>query len=215
MSDAAQTIFIVDDDESFLTSMARLLRALHYPLASFPSATSFLAQRPAQAAGCVIADLQMPGMDGIALQQALVQSENPLPIIFLTGYGDIPTSVHAMRCGAEDFLTKTAPKETLLAAIDRALERDLRERAAREHMRDVQSLFSRLTPRENEVLSHVLSGELNKQIAAQLGIDERSVKRHRSSLMEKLEVRSVVELTQLADEIRLRGVDSSNRSPRP
>ena len=201
MSETKQTVFIVDDDTSFLATMSRWLRAFGYAVESFTSAKDFLAQRPMEAAGCVVADLQMPGMDGIALQEALAQSVNPLPIVFLTGHGDIPTSVQAMRSGAEDFLLKTASKEDLLAAIERALTRDLYEHRARRRQRELMLRFAKLTPRENEVLAHVLQGQLNKQIAADLGIDERSVKRHRSSVMAKLDVKSVVELTQLADEV--------------
>jgi len=201
MSETKQTVFIVDDDTSFLATMSRWLRAFGYAVESFTSAADFLAQRPMEAAGCVVADLQMPGMDGIALQEALAQSVNPLPIVFLTGHGDIPTSVQAMRSGAEDFLLKTASKEDLLAAIERALTRDLYEHRARRRQRKLMLRFAKLTPRENEVLAHVLQGQLNKQIAADLGIDERSVKRHRSSVMAKLDVKSVVELTQLADEV--------------
>lgn len=201
MSETKQTVFIVDDDTSFLATMSRWLRAFGYAVESFTSAADFLVQRPMEAAGCVVADLQMPGMDGIALQEALAQSVNPLPIVFLTGHGDIPTSVQAMRSGAEDFLLKTASKEDLLAAIERALTRDLYEDRARRRQRELMLRFAKLTPRENEVLAHVLQGQLNKQIAADLGIDERSVKRHRSSVMAKLDVKSVVELTQLADEV--------------
>ena len=144
----------------------------------------------------------MPGMDGMALQRALAGSDHPFPIVFLTGQGDIATTVLAMRHGAEDFLTKTAPKEALLAAIERALARDARERADRAHRRELQARFAKLTPREEEVLTHVLRGRLNKQIAADLGIDERSVKRHRTSLMAKLAVSTVAELAQLAAEAR-------------
>lgn len=203
MSDMLQTVFVVDDDASFLATMTRWLRAFGYAVESYTSAAEFLAQRPMQAAGCVVADLQMPGMDGMGLQQALAQSDNPLPIVFLTGHGDIQTSVTAMRGGAEDFLVKTAPKETLLAAIQRALARDTYERKARLRQQQLLLQFAKLTPRENEVLTHVLSGRLNKQIAADLGIDERSVKRHRMNFMAKLGVKSVVQLTQLAAELRV------------
>lgn len=202
MKDNIQTVFIVDDDASFLATMSRWLRAFGYPVESFTSAADFLAQRTTAAGGCVVADLQMPGMDGIALQAALAQSDNPLPVVFLTGQGDISTSVHAMRSGAEDYLQKTASKEDLLAAIERALKRDLRERETRRRQHYLAQLFAKLTPRENEVLSHVLLGKLNKQIAADLGIDERTVKRHRSSVMAKLDVKSMVELTRLTDEAR-------------
>ena len=201
MSETKQPVFIVDADTSCLATMSRWLRAFGYAVESFTSAKDFLAQRPMEAAGCVVADLQMPSMDGIALQEALAQSVNPLPIVFLTGHGDIPTSVQAMRSGAEDFLLKTASKEDLLAAIERALTRDLYEHRARRRQRELMLRFAKLTPRENEVLAHVLQGQLNKQIAADLRIDERSVKRHRSSVMAKLDVKSVVELTQLADEV--------------
>jgi FixJ family two-component response regulator len=142
----------------------------------------------------------MPGMDGMSLQQALAQSDDPLPVVFLTGHGDIPTSVTAMRRGAEDFLTKTAPRDQLLGAIERALARDALERRTRTHRRELRARFAALTPREREVLAHVLRGEMNKQIAADLGIDERSVKRHRTSLMAKLHVSSVAALTRLAVE---------------
>jgi len=194
------TVFVIDDDAGFLAGIERLLRASGYPVRCFSSAAEFLATRSTDAAGCVVADLQMPGMDGIALQTALAGSDDPLPIVFLTGQGDIATGVQAMRQGAEDFLTKTAPKEEVLAAIERALARDARERAERLRRHELQARFGKLTPREREVLRHVLSGRLNKQIAAELGIDERSVKRHRTSLMAKVAVRSVAELAQLAAE---------------
>jgi two-component system response regulator FixJ len=192
------TVFVVDDDASFLTSITRLLRASGYPTASFLSAAEFLAQLSPQTRGCVLTDLKMPVMNGLALQEVLAQSENPLPIVFLTGHGDIPVSVKAMRQGAEDFLTKTAPKEALLAAIDRALARDASESHERATRLTLQARFEALTRRERQVLAHVLRGRLNKQIAADFGIDERSVKRHRSSVMAKLGVKSVTELTQLA-----------------
>jgi FixJ family two-component response regulator len=198
MSFNASTVFVVDDDESFLTSVARLFRASGLLVKSFSSAEDFLAQRPPEAAGCVVADLQMPGMSGSELQEALANSENPLPIVFLTGRGDIPTSVKAMRHGAEDFLTKRTPKQELLDAVRRALERDARDRKQREHQSGLRARFARLTPREREVLNYVLRGQLNKQTAADLRIDERSVKRHRSSLMSKLQVQSVAQLVQLA-----------------
>jgi RNA polymerase sigma factor (sigma-70 family) len=201
-----RTIFLVDDDASALAGVGRLLRASGYTVASFTSAADFLAQRPPRAQGCVVADLQMPGMDGLTLQLTLARSADPLPIVFLTGQGDIPASVQAMRNGAEDFLSKSVPGEDLLAAIERALARDNRERWQRDRQRELKARFDKLTPRENEVLAHVLRGELNKQIAADLGIDERSVKRHRTSLMKKLAVQSVAELAQLAMEAGAGGV---------
>lgn len=198
MSAGPPTIYVVDDDLSHGVSVARLLRGAGFRAQSFASAAEFLQSHGPEASGCVVSDLQMPDMTGLELQEALTQSGNPLPVVFLTGAGDIPTSVRAMRKGAEDFLTKTAPMEALLAAVNRALERDARDRSARDGLQEVRQRFQRLTPRERQVLTHVLQGRLNKQIAADLGIDERSVKRHRSSLMAKLEVRSVAQLSQLA-----------------
>jgi len=201
----------VDDDESFLASVARLLRASRFLVKTFTSAADFLAQLPPDAPGCVVADLQMPGMTGIELQEALAKAENPLPILFLTGHGDIPTSVKAMRHGAEDFLTKRAPKQEILSAVQRALQRDARGREERQRRRELRARFDPLTPREREVLTHVLSGQLNKQIGADLGIGERSVKRHRTSLMAKLQVQSVAQLAQLAAEA---GMRPEGRGPR-
>lgn len=207
MSQPAPTVFVVDDDASFLKSIRRLLRSCGYVTECFRSATDFLAQRPHQATGCVLADLKMPGMDGMALQAALAQSDNPLPIVFLTGQGDIPTSVEAMRHGAEDFLVKTAPKEAVMAAIERALARDTVERRARAQRQELQARFDTLTPRERQVLSQVMRGRLNKQIAADLGINERSVKRHRTNMMSKIGVKSVAELVQLALEAGIRAAE--------
>jgi len=208
MTPIAPTVFVVDDDPAHLTSMGRLLRASGFSAQLFSSAGEFLSKRPIEAPGCVVADLQMPGMTGIELQEILAKSDNPLPVVFLSGHGDIPTSVKAMRHGAEDFLTKQAPKEELLAAIQHALARDARERDARVHQRELHLRFEKLTAREQVVLMHVLRGRLNKQIAAELGIDERSVKRHRTSLMAKLQVRSVAELARLAFQAGLRGEGS-------
>jgi FixJ family two-component response regulator len=153
----------------------------------------------------VVADLQMPEMNGLDLQAALARTHNPLPILFLTGQGDIPTSVRAMRDGAEDFLEKTAPKEKLLAAVKRALDRDTRERAKRARQRELRMRFDALSEREREVLGHVVQGKLNKQIADDLGIHERTVKLHRTAITTKLGVPSVAELTRLTQEAGLFG----------
>lgn len=195
------TVFLVDDDASFRRSLSRLLRANGHVVREYESAAAFLEGRPADAAGCVVVDLCMPGQGGMELQTILAKSSNPLPVVFLTGQGDIPTSVKAMRQGAEDFLTKLAPMEDLLDAVRRALERNDRECRQRNRLAELRNRFNRLTRRDCEVLAHLLKGALNKQIAAALGIDERSVKRHRRSLMLRLEVTSVAELAQLAAEV--------------
>ncbi len=196
-------VFLVDDDASFLTAAARLLRASGFPVQPFASAQEFLAQLRDDTPGCVIADLQMPAMSGLDLQSALAKTGNAMPVIFLTGQGDIPSTVQAMRDGAEDFLEKRAPKETLLAAVTRALARDALERESRMKINGVRARFGKLSGREQEVLTHVLRGALNKQIAADLGICERTVKLHRTSITTKLGVQSVAELTRMAREAGL------------
>jgi FixJ family two-component response regulator len=207
----APTIFVVDDDLSFLTAVSRLLRVAGFDVKTFPSATEFLGDLTPDAQGCVIADLKMPGVSGLDLQNALSRGDSPMPVIFLTGHGDIPSSVHAMRHGAEDFLTKRAPKEELLGAVKRALARDAREREQRVRLRGLRARFDTLTPREREVLAHVISGQLNKQIAYDLGTRERTIKAHRSSIMAKLGLQSIPELVRLAEELGISPAGSGNR----
>jgi RNA polymerase sigma factor (sigma-70 family) len=194
------TVFLVDDDASFLQATSRLVRASGFAVKTFASAADFFSQRDQDAVGCLVADLQMPEMDGLELQAALARTRNPLPILFLTGHGDIPSSVRAMRDGAEDFLVKTAPKAELLDAIRRAVARDERERKTRMQRREVNERIDTLTEREREVFGHVIRGRLNKQIADDLGIVERTVKVHRKSITTKLGAPSVAELTRLAHE---------------
>ena len=191
------TVFIVDDDVSFLRAVSRLLRASGFQVVIHNSAAEFLAElRPAMT-GCVITDLMMPGMGGMALQEALRKAGNPLPLVFLTGQGDIPTTVQAMRGGAVDFLTKRAPKEDLIAAVNRALARNQQEQTRQARLLALRQPFELLTEREREVLRHVVQGKLNKQIAADLGIHERTVKLHRTNLTTKLGIHSVAELTRM------------------
>jgi FixJ family two-component response regulator len=191
------TVHIVDDDMSFLAAISRLLRASGFAVKTFSSASDFLAQHDAEALGCVLADLQMPGMNGLDLQSALAQKHNPLPILFLTGHGDIPSTVRAMRDGAEDFLEKRAPKEKVLDAVKRSLARNTRERESNARQRELRERFDALSKRELEVLAHVVQGKLNKQIAGDLGIHERTVKLHRTAITTKLRVQSVAELTRV------------------
>ena len=169
------TVFIVDDDTSFLSAAARLLRASGFAVRPFNSAREFLAQLEAETPGCALVDLQMPGMSGLDLQAALARTRNAIPVIFLTAHGDISSTVRAMREGAEDFLEKRTPKEELLEAVRRAIARDLRERAMRARTQEVQARFEKLSGREREVLEHVLRGALNKQIADDLGICQRTI----------------------------------------
>ena len=195
------TVFLVDDDRSFLSAVSRLLRAGGYTVQIFSSATEFLQSARADTPGCVLLDLHMPGPSGLDLQDALAKTQNPWPIIFLTGQGDIPSSVQAMRGGAEDFLTKPVRKVILFAAIERALARDRRERQQRARRRELRALYATLTPREREVMALVISGKLNKQIAADLGTVERTVKAHRAQVMQKMKVTSLADLVRAAGEL--------------
>jgi len=194
------TVFIVDDDTSFLSAAVRLLRASGFAVRPFNSAREFLAQLEPETPGCALVDLQMPEMNGLDLQAALTRTRKAMPVVFLTGHGDIPSTVRAMREGAEDFLEKRAPKEKLLQAVRRAILRDAQERATRTRTREVQARFKKLSDRERAVLEHVLRGRLNKQIADDLGICERTVKLHRTSITTKLGVQSVAEIARLAQE---------------
>jgi FixJ family two-component response regulator len=200
VTSAKPTVFVVDDDASFRTAITRLLRSGGYAFETFGSATEVLEKPPADQPGCMIVDLQMPGPSGLDLQDALAKAGNALPLIFLTGHGDIPTSVQAIKEGAEDFLTKPVRREELFAAIERGLARDALARQERVRRRALLARFDKLTPREHEVLTHVVRGQLNKQIAGDLDIAERTIKAHRASIMAKLEVQSVAELARLAQE---------------
>lgn len=197
MNAAQSTVFVVDDDASFLKAVTRLLRAGSYAVKTYTSADEFVKNPPPDVPGCVIADLHMPGMNGLEFQDSLSKAGSLLPVIFLTGQGDIPTSVHAMRRGAEDFLTKPVKREKLFEAVRRALDRSIREREAHAQNRELRALYDSLTPREREVLAHIVTGQLNKQIAVDLDTTERTIKAHRANLMAKLHMQSVAELVRL------------------
>ena len=195
------TVFVVDDDPSFLNAIARLLRAGGYTVETFDSTNGFLQRVTPDCEGCVVADLRMRGQSGLDLQASLAQSESSMPVVFLTGHGDIPTSVRAMRHGAVDFLTKPVKKQILFEAIERALSREAEQRRVRARVHDLRARFDRLSSREGEVLAHIISGKLNKQIAFDVGITERTIKAHRASIMSKLDVQSVAELVRFAKEL--------------
>jgi FixJ family two-component response regulator len=191
-------VFIIDDDAGVLRALSRLLRAADYEVETYESAQDFLMHHCTDTPGCVLSDVAMPVIDGLQLQSALTQSGAAHPIIFLTGRGDIPTSVRAIQAGAVDFLTKPVDDEDLLDAIVRARTRDAEARDEREHMSDVNTRLGHLTPRERQVLSHVIAGRLNKQIAADLGTVEKTIKVHRGRMMQKMGVHSVAELVRMA-----------------
>lgn len=201
MSKDQSTIHIVDDDPSFRTAVIRLLRAANYEVRGYASAGEFLSASADAAPGCVLLDLKMPGASGLDLQQSIANLAEPWPIIFLSGNGDIPASVRAMKAGAVDFLTKPVQREELLQAVERALERSASERQARSNLLETRRRYATLTPREREVLAHVISGKLNKQIAFRMGTTERTIKAHRGSMMDKLGLHSVAELTRMAQEL--------------
>ena len=199
---AQSIVYVVDDDQSVCTAIQRLLRAAGYETRAYASAGEFLVAPRMTGPQCLVLDIHMPGPSGLDLQAALVRSGDPLPIIFVSGQGDIPASVRAMKAGAADFLTKPVETGMLLGAVHRALVQDAEARAARENLRALQQLYESLTPRERQVLEQVVTGRMNKEIAAELGISERTIKAHRASIMEKMRVSSVAELVRFADCLR-------------
>ena len=199
MTDRMFTVFIVDDDAGVLKALSRLLRAKGHDVRSFSSPQEFLARHDTTVPGCAVLDVSMPGLDGLELQQALTAGGSHRPVIFITGKGDIPTSVRAMRAGAIDFLTKPVNDGDLLGAIARAQELDATSRRIDAELASIRAKIMTLTPREREVLPHVVAGRLNKQIAGDLGTVERTIKVHRSRMMKKLGVRTVADLVRLAE----------------
>jgi FixJ family two-component response regulator len=199
MNEKNFTIYLVDDDPGVLKALSRFLDAKGYGVRPFTSAQDFLSHDDAAVPGCAVLDLAMPGLDGLQLQEALAAAGAQRPVIFLTGKGDIPTTVRAMKAGAVDFLTKNAPKDDLLQAIARAEELDVRIRQVHAELVAIQTKIAALTPREREVLTHVVAGRLNKQIAGDLGTAEKTVKFHRGHLMKKLGVCTVADLVRLAE----------------
>jgi two-component system response regulator FixJ len=194
------TIHVVDDDDSFLRSMERRLRGHGYTVATYPSVARFFGRPDSDSPGCVLADLQMPKQSGFDLQATLAESTNPLPVVFVTGKGDIPTSVRAMRAGAEDFLTKRAATADLVAAIDRAIARDAQERAERMRAAEARKKLALLSDRELQMLFGIAKGMQNRDMAEAYGISERTVKYHRTMLTRRLNIFASVDLTRLVQE---------------
>jgi FixJ family two-component response regulator len=197
MNETAKTVYIVDDEPGMRKALTRLLRAEGFEVHSFASAGAFLGAHGVEENACLVLDVSMPDLDGLALQERLAQANLALPIIFLSGKGDIPTSVRAIKAGAVDFLTKPANDSDLLRAIRAglALAASRREERARYHS---------LTPREREVMAHVVAGDLNKQIAAKLGTGEQNIKIHRGRVMLKMKVTSLPELVRAAERLGVR-----------
>jgi FixJ family two-component response regulator len=192
------TVFLVDDDPSVRRSLVRLLHSAGHQVEAFIAPGDLLAQVDLRAPGCLLLDLQLPGLNGLEFQDHLRAVGCPMPIVFITGQGDIPASVRAMKGGAVDFLTKPFRDADLLGAVASALAADQRQRRERAAIADIEQRLGTLTPRELEVLKHVLTGALNKQIADALGTVEKTIKVHRARVMEKMRVESVAELVLLA-----------------
>jgi FixJ family two-component response regulator len=193
-----QTVYVVDDDASVLRAIGRLLR-LHFAVEAYDSPEPFLAALKPDKPGCVLLDLALPGASGLELQARLVEAGCLQPVVFLSGHGSVRTSVQAMRAGALDFIEKPWEDDALIGTVRRALERDREIRAHRDTSDAILQRVASLTPRETEVFRHVIAGRLNKQIAARLGTAEKTIKVHRARVMHKMSVRSVAELTRVAE----------------
>ena len=202
---AQPTVFVVDDYAPVRRSISRLLRAAGFVVTAFGSAQEFLAQHDPGVWGCLVLDVAMPALNGLELQDVLAKAGSLLPIVFLTGEGDIPKSVQAMKHGASDFLTKPVDEKDLLAAVRAAIEKNRGLRRKQAELYEIRARLATLTPREREVLEYVVAGKLNKQIAGDLGTVEQTIKVHRAHLMEKMKVRSVAELVRLTERCGING----------
>ncbi|HSI65103.1 MAG TPA: response regulator [Candidatus Saccharimonadia bacterium] len=202
----ASTVHVVDDDESLRVALTRLLRAAGYHVEAYASAGEFLLRRRSAMSGCLLLDVRMPGPSGLELQAALQNERDALPIIFLTAHGDIPMSVQAMKQGATDFLTKPVERDALLHAIKNALARQSTSLDSQRSVDDFHSRLRSLTDREHQVFVRVVSGKLNKQIAAELGTAERTIKAHRSQVMAKMQAASLADLVHIADALQAAGI---------
>jgi len=199
-------VHVIDDDASFRTAMSRLLRNAGYEVALYESGKQFLQRLPIDVApGCILLDVRIPGLSGPELQEELIRRGSALPIIFLTGHGDISTTVRVTKAGAEDFLTKPVRRAKLLETIERAIARYEAGHEQRDRLNTLRALLAALTPRERQVFDLVVRGQMNKQIAHALGTTERTIKAHRHRVMEKVHARSLVELVSIAERLDIAG----------
>lgn len=201
MTDAAPIVFVVDDDPSVRTSTERLIRSAGFTVQTFASAKEFLSTSRPKGPACLVLDVHLPGLSGLDLQRELTQAGFTIPIIFMTGHGDIPMTVRAMKAGAVEFLTKPFRKQDLLGAIRAAIERDRTTQEERAETGALRQRYQHLTPREREVMALVVAGLLHKQIAGELSTSERTVKFHRAHIMEKMEAESLAELVRMAGQL--------------
>jgi FixJ family two-component response regulator len=213
MREDKPTVFIVDDDSSVREGVADLLRSVGLRVEAFASPQEFLDGKRLDAPGCLILDVRLPGPSGLEFQRTLIESGIHLPIIFISGHGDIPMSVRAIKSGAIEFLTKPLHEQQLLDAVHAGIQRDRARRQKARALAELRVLFDTLTPREREILSFVVSGQPNKQIAAHLGLSEMTVKVHRSQVMHKLQAKSVIDLARMTDRLGLSTPEA--QSPKP
>ena len=203
MSEPTEIVFVVEDDASVRRALGGLVRLAGLTVQTFPSAQEFLAFSRPDVPSCLVLDVQLPGLSGLDLQEELAKTDVQIPIIFLTGHGDIPMTVRAMKAGALEFLTKPFHNEDLLEAIHVAINRDRLARQERENMRTLYHRYNSLTPREQEVMKWVVAGLLNKQIAAELGISEIMIKVHRGQIMHKMQAESLADLVRMSEKLAL------------
>jgi FixJ family two-component response regulator len=202
------TVFVVDDDASLREALKSLLRSVGLRVETFGSAVDFLKHKLPDTTACLLLDIRLPGVSGLDFQTELAKANIHIPIIFITGHGDIPMTVRAMKAGAVEFLTKPFREQDLLDAIQIALERDRARRTRDKSVHDVRSRFETLTPREQEVIGFVTTGLMNKQIAAELGVSEITIKVHRGSVMKKMNARSLADLVRMAEVLEIRHAKS-------
>jgi FixJ family two-component response regulator len=203
MSDATSVVFVVDDDISVRESLELLIQSEGWQPQTFSSAQHFLSHRTTSVPSCLVLDISMPGLNGLELQKRVAAEHPDLPVIFITGHGDVPKTVQAMKAGAVEFLTKPFSNEVLLDAIRQALERSQIALGLRAEFKELQDRYSSLSPREREVMALVVSGLLNKQVGGELGISEITVKAHRGKVMQKMKADSLPDLVKMADKLRL------------
>jgi len=195
-------VFVVDDDLSVREGLERLLHAAGWEVETFPSAQEFLAHRKEDIPSCLVLDVGLPGLSGLDLQKRILEANREIPIVFITGHKDVPTSVRAMKAGAVEFLVKPFSEDDLLDAIRQAIKRDQSARYQNAQMQDLWRRYELLTPREREVMQRVVSGLLNKQVAAELGTSEITIKVHRGQVMKKMQANSLVDLVRMYDKLR-------------